>query len=36
MGGDTFAFNGLKIRAKSGHIMLMRAEAFEVRYPSHG
>ena len=33
MGGDTFAFNGLKIRAKSGHIMLMRAEAFEVRYP---
>src|ERR1035438_9248631 len=33
MGGDTFAFNRLKIRAKSGRITLMRAEAFEVRYP---
>jgi len=33
IGGDTFAFNRLTIRAKSGRIKLMRAEAVEVRYP---
>jgi hypothetical protein len=33
MGGDTFAFNRLTVGTKSGRITLMRAEAFEVRYP---
>jgi alpha-L-rhamnosidase len=33
MGGDTFAFNRLTARTKSGRFTLRRAEAFEVRYP---
>jgi alpha-L-rhamnosidase len=33
MGGDTFAFNRLAIRLKSGRIRLVRAAAVEVRYP---
>jgi len=33
MGGDTFAFVGLRIRAAAGRIRLRRAAAVEVRYP---
>ncbi len=33
MGGDTFAFHKLRLRLKSGRILLKRVTAFEVRYP---
>jgi alpha-L-rhamnosidase len=33
MGGDTFAFNQLAIKLKSGRVSFRRAQAIEVRYP---
>jgi len=33
MGGDTFAFNRLTVRLKSGRMAIKRAQAVEVRYP---
>lgn len=33
MGGDTFAFRKLQLTLKSGRLRLLRASAFEVRYP---
>jgi hypothetical protein len=33
IGGDTFAFRELRVRATSGNIRITRASVFEVRYP---
>jgi alpha-L-rhamnosidase len=33
MGGDTFAFDRLRLRVTAGHVRLTHAAAFEVRYP---